>query len=175
MGKSIEKYTYFDLLSLDESLNIEPEILEKHYLNLQSKYHPDRYKSDHQKSEAANVSQVLNKAYQTLKDDFQRRAYLLSLHGVSIVDEKVKFNTSEEILSEIFELRSKIEDNNNQNELSEFKSFALKAYTDMISKFDHLYLENNHIDCGHFLASALFYQKLIEEINLRMSSVHANS
>jgi len=175
MAKNIEKYTYFDLFSIDASLHIELDALEKNYLNLQSKYHPDRFKDETQKAEAMNVSQVLNKAYDTLKDQFQRRVYLLNLHGINIIDEKYRFNTSEEILSEVFELRAKIENNNDPDELNEFKAFASKAYNEMLLKFDSLYVENRYIDCGHFLASALFYHKLLEEIDLRMSKAYANS
>jgi molecular chaperone HscB len=165
MASNKQKYSYFDLLEMETSPSIDLVVLERNYLTMQSKYHPDRFEDKKQKLLANNISQEINKAFTTLKDELTRRIYLLSLQSINVVDEKNKFKASPEILSKIFNIRLAAENANNITELEEFKLSAKNAFNEMIRNFDELYSLNKKMDCGQALVAAIYYQKILNELN----------
>lgn len=171
----LEKYSYFDLLEIEASPAIDLNLLEENYLSMQSKYHPDRFQDKKQKALANNIAQEINKAFYTLKEELSRRIYLLSLHGINVVDEKNNFKTSPEILKNIFNLRVATENADSAKELEEFKHSTLNSFDKMIKSFDELYSLDKKMDCGQALVAAIYYQKLLNEINSKKSYVDANT
>ena len=61
------------------------------------------------------------------------------------------------------------------SELEEFKLFAINSYNTMIKKFDEYYFADKQLDSSYPLISAIYYHKLLNEINLKMSEVYANT
>ena len=109
---------YFQLFAIEQQFNIDKELLEREYLKLQKMLHPDLFmqKTNFEQILAKKHSIILNKAYQILEDDLSRSIYILSLDNIIINSESDdNVRTNAEILSEMFEIREKIEDLENKD------------------------------------------------------------
>lgn len=105
---------YFDLLGVDKgSVTIsDMKTLELNFKALQKRLHPDKFtlKSAPEQAASAVTSSTVNQAYQTLRNPQMRLAYILSCHGINVLGEEGGTFGSPELMSDIFELRSKIEE-----------------------------------------------------------------
>jgi len=170
-----DKHTYFDLLEMENSLNIDLEKLETNYLKILNQFHPDRVKDLEQKVIAASVSEAVNQGYKILSNDLERRKYILKTRGVHICGEESVTKPAGQFLEEIFEIRAKIDETKNLEQLEKINEYASAQYQKNITLFDKLYLEEKIIDAGLYLNHALFYSKILEEISNKKSNYHANS
>lgn len=78
LGKSSD---YFSVMGLPRKLSIDVRVLEPVFHALSRRFHPDMYRSatPRERMIALENSAVLNQAYRTLRDPFDRAAYLLEL------------------------------------------------------------------------------------------------
>jgi len=78
LGKSSD---YFSVMGLPRKLTIDPRVLEPVFHALSRRFHPDMYRSaaPRERMIALENSAVLNQAYRTLRDPFDRAGYLLEL------------------------------------------------------------------------------------------------
>ncbi|MGV3719691.1 MAG: Fe-S protein assembly co-chaperone HscB [Actinomycetota bacterium] len=78
LGKSSD---YFSVMGLPRKLSIDPRVLEPVFHALSRRFHPDMYRLSppRERMIALENSAVLNQAYRTLRDPFDRAAYLLEL------------------------------------------------------------------------------------------------
>ena len=81
---------YFSVLGLPRKLQIDPRVLEPIFHALSRRFHPDMYRlaSSRERMIALENSAVLNQAYRTLRDPFDRAAYLLELEEGRLGDRK---------------------------------------------------------------------------------------
>jgi molecular chaperone HscB len=72
---------YFSVMGLPRRLGIDPHVLEPIFHALSRRFHPDVYRlaSPRERMIALENSAVLNQAYRTLRDPFDRAAYLADL------------------------------------------------------------------------------------------------
>ncbi len=72
---------YFSVMGLPRKLNLDPQVLEPVFHALSRRFHPDMYRgsSPRERVIALDNSALLNQAYRTLRDPFERAAYLLQL------------------------------------------------------------------------------------------------
>ena len=75
---------YFELFSIPQSFDIDLKMLEKHYLEMLSRVHPDPavQLSDTERRLTLQWATLTNEAYQTLKRPLERARYLLGLMGI---------------------------------------------------------------------------------------------
>lgn len=81
---------YFSVLGLPRKLQIDPRVLEPIFHALSRRFHPDMYRlaSARERIIALENSAVLNQAYRTLREPFERAAYLLELEEGRLGDRK---------------------------------------------------------------------------------------
>ena len=105
---------YFTLLSLPQTFDLNPAALEAAYFAAQRQYHPDRFagKSAEEKLKAAQKSSDVNEAYNTLKHPLKRAKHLLSIHGITVLDEANSAKPDQSLLIEIMELQEAIAEGN---------------------------------------------------------------
>jgi molecular chaperone HscB len=74
---------FFSVLQLPAACEVDATLLERHYRELQGKWHPDRFAgaSAAEKLAALQQASLLNDAYSTLKSPLSRAAHLLQLQG----------------------------------------------------------------------------------------------
>lgn len=92
---------YFSLLGVPRGVMVDLAVLNKNYIELQNKFHPDKFVSrgEVEKKAAAQQSSLINEAYATLKNRFKRLEYLVKL----TVPGELKAEPA--LLMEIMELR----------------------------------------------------------------------
>ena len=86
---------YFELFGLNIEVSLELEELNKKYLILQAKFHPDKFinSSNMEKSLATRNSTYINDAYNTLKDLVSRVDYILKINNYNVDENKTFKNT----------------------------------------------------------------------------------
>ena len=80
---------HFELFGLEPGYALEPERLERSYLEIQARIHPDRFAhaGDADRRASMQWTTRVNEAYRTLKDPVERARYLLELNGVDVAFE----------------------------------------------------------------------------------------
>lgn len=102
---------YFAFFGLPEKLTIDGEDLERRFLALSWKLHPDNFvrAGEFERNLSLERAAQLNDAYRTLRDPVARVEYLLARHGVR-KEGQTKQQAPPELLEEVFELNESLED-----------------------------------------------------------------
>ena len=102
---------HFAFFGLPRKLWIEMGELEKKFLQLSWKLHPDRFgkASDEEREMSLERSSQLNDAYRVLRDPVARVEYLLSLEGMR-KEGTTKQQAPPELLEEVFELNESLDE-----------------------------------------------------------------
>ena len=101
---------HFELFGLSTSFGLDKEVLEKAYLEIQSRVHPDRFAhaGDAERRASMQWTTRVNEAYRTLKSPMQRAKHILELHGVDVEFETNTQMPSDFLLQQL-ELREELE------------------------------------------------------------------
>jgi molecular chaperone HscB len=102
---------YFALFEMPRKLWIEMGGLEKKFLQLSWKLHPDNFvnATEQERELSLKHSSELNDAYRTLRDPIARVEYLLAIEGERKEGEK-KQQAPPELLEEVFELNESLDE-----------------------------------------------------------------
>src|ERR1700730_15768983 len=102
---------YFAMFEIPRKLWIEMSALEKKFLQLSWKLHPDNYvtASPEEREISLKRSSELNDAYRTLREPVGRVEYLLPIEGAR-VEGKSKQQDPPELLEEVFELNESLDE-----------------------------------------------------------------
>src|ERR1700740_910727 len=105
------KSDHFSLFALPRKLWIEMSTLEKKFLELSWKLHPDKFvnASPEEQETSLKRSSELNDAYRVLRDPVARVEYLLELEGMRKEGEH-KQQAPPELLEEVFELNESLDE-----------------------------------------------------------------
>ncbi len=106
-----EKGDHFLLFGLPRKLWIEMSALEKKFLQLSWKLHPDKFVNASAEEQELSLkrSSELNDAYRVLRDPVARVEYLLELEGMRKEGEH-KQQAPPELLEEVFELNESLDE-----------------------------------------------------------------
>ena len=101
-------YNKFSLFQLEEKVSIKVDMLEKSYLYLQKKVHPDKFlNSSKIEQEFSSIhSSKINEAYNDLKSTTKRVEILLKIKGFKSEDKEKSFD-DKDMLEEVMEFQSK--------------------------------------------------------------------
>ena len=102
---------YFDQFEIPRKLWIEMSALEKKFLELSWKLHPDKFVNATAEEQELSLkrSSELNDAYRVLRDPVTRVEYLLELEGMRKEGEH-KQQAPPELLEEVFELNESLDE-----------------------------------------------------------------
>ena len=102
---------YFDLFEMPRKLWIEMSALEKKFLELSWKLHPDKFVNASAEEQELSLrrSSELNDAYRVLRDPVARVEYLLELEGMRKEGEH-KQQAPPELLEKVFELNESLDE-----------------------------------------------------------------
>ncbi len=102
---------YFELFEVPRKLWIEMSALEKKFLELSWKLHPDKFVNAGAEEQELSLkrSSELNDAYRALRDPIARVEYLLGLEGMRKEGEH-KQQAPPELLEEVFELNESLDE-----------------------------------------------------------------
>jgi molecular chaperone HscB len=108
---ALQKGDYFSLFGLPRKLWLEMSALEKKFLELSWKLHPDKFVNASPADQESSLkgSSELNDAYRVLRDPVARVEYLLAIEGMRKEGEH-KQQAPPELLEEVFELNESLDE-----------------------------------------------------------------
>ena len=170
--------TLFDILGLQPAFSLDMKTLETAYFNAQRICHPDRFvgKPEAERIAAISRSQLVNDAYETLKNPLRRAEHLLEMQGIVALDDAMK--APPQLLMEMMELRESLEEAGNNGvhlaaALDDIKmraNITMKALEVQFSVADYAAAANETLRL-HYLGKAA------EEAHMliyRLKSAHAH-
>lgn len=106
-----QEVDYFALFEMPRKLWIEMDRLERKFLQLSWKLHPDNFMNatEQERELSLKLSSELNDAYRTLRDPVARVEYLLAIEGERKEGEK-RQQAPPELLEEVFELNESLDE-----------------------------------------------------------------
>lgn len=101
---------YFAKFGLAPAFEIDNDKLEKLFISLQQRLHPDRFmaKSSKERLVAQSQTASLNDAYETLSDPLRRALYLLEINNYRSAANQEQTIQDKELLMEIMEQREEL-------------------------------------------------------------------
>lgn len=112
MSNAVLQTDPFLLFDLEPNFQIDKNLVEDKYIELQQMYHPDRFVNADmtQQLKAQQIAADLNQAYAILLDPVKRGAALLAREGVVCEVNQEKTISDPQLLMEVIEMRERIED-----------------------------------------------------------------
>lgn len=166
----------FEILGLKASFDVDLKALEQAYFTVQRVTHPDRFigKPEADRVAAISKSQLVNDAYETLKDPLRRAEHLLELQNIHALADEQKVPT--EILGEMMELRERIFDNGDNGAalmtiIGEIKALALENNNDLREAF----IAADYAAATHETIRLQYLGKAMEEAHMlvyRLKAAH---
>ena len=121
MQKTLDLNPY-DVFQLNKVYDIDKELLEERYLELQKTLHPDKFinSTDIERDISNSQTSFVNNAYELLENDISRVKILLKLKNYNMNDENASFKDTN-ILEEIMDLQNRCMSSSNTNETKKIK------------------------------------------------------
>lgn len=154
--QDIKGLTFFELMGIPESFDIDVTSLTQKYRDLQRQLHPDKYtlKSEREKQIAEEQSSCVNKAYFTLLKPLPRAQYLLERRGVPIEEDNSEADQA--FLMEIMEVNEDIMDADTPDALQPIQMSNDLNIKNCVSEISKAF-SNNNIDKAKELTIRLKY------------------
>ncbi len=169
--KQLMEKNYFELFNLQPIFNINLELLESNYLNLQIIYHPDKCIKFDKKKDFLFISSLINEGYRILRNSLTRAIYLLKLNDIDIDNEMVaKEFTKNDILEKVLQLYERLNQlkdkekmqffiNQIQNQINQITTIISEEFT----KNDYTKVAYLTIELKYLTIFVKNTQKLLQE------------
>ncbi len=153
---------FFDLFSLPVKFEIDLVDLEQKYLQLQTKFHPD-------KSSLGDINRSIeiNEANKTLSDNFLRACYILNLEGIDILNDENSVRLDFEMLEEVLELQEEIEQISEQNQVQILQNKINEKVTGLILTAVESLEQKLLNQAAKNLVEAKYLKKSLKDLNTR--------
>ena len=169
---------HFELFALPTVFRLDAALLDRRYLEMQSKVHPDRFASAGQTERRLSLQWAtrVNEAYETLKKPLSRAKYLLHLAAHDIGGENNALMPADFLLEQM-EWREAVAEARAAGEHHELEHLHHRLKRDMLKRHDELAVL---LDDQHDLEQAadrvrrlMFLEKLLFEIDDAMVACEA--
>ena len=168
---------FFDILGLPTDFALEDKALETAYFAAQRKTHPDLAigKPEAERVEAFLKSQLVNEAYEALKNPLSRAEHLLALQNIFVNTDEQK-DVSPALLMEIMELRERLEEASHSGVelnavLTEMKQLATDSKQTIANAFT---FKNYHVAAAETTRFG-YLVKAIEEAHMHIYRLKAQN
>ncbi len=158
---------FFALFGLPISFRIDADQLKARLLDLQKTHHPDRQDGD--SIAITQNASLINHAYDTLKRDDSRAAYLLSLNGEDIdLDKSI---SDWDFLGEMMEIRITLDDTDDKTALNQMADEITQTRQALADSFDHAYQAQDWTSARDLAQKLQFVGKLHDDIIAKISEI----
>lgn len=161
---------FFELFQMPPMFRLDLEQLDRNYLQLQTRVHPDKaaHLSDAERRVSLQWATLTNEAYQTLKQPLDRARYLLKIHGV---DTREEDNTAmpTEFLMEQIEWREELQYAATLRDVSAMDRLTARLRVEMNTLYESLGtlldIEGQHPAAAVIVRQLAFLDKLGRDLN----------
>ncbi|KRX01472.1 DnaJ domain [Pseudocohnilembus persalinus] len=166
--RKLYKTDFFDLFGMKKSFEVDKQFLEQQYKEMIQNFHPDRYyaiNNGEQVKDSESYSAYVIQAYETLKNDYDRAEYFISLMSdIQTNEEDIQINDFE-FLENLMDLREKIMECSEPEKLIKIKEQTEKDKQQTLSSLSQLFKENNYEECLQQLKILKYHISTLELIN----------
>lgn len=162
--------SYFELLGVERKYNIDLNILDRQYFAMQSKYHPDRVKTNNARQENLALSIDINKAYSILKDDLARAEYLLLLNNIVLDEITAKQGISKEQLNIVWSELELVETTQELTKLEHMLNNKILEKEKLIESLTTAFQDQNMQNALDSTIKFKYLKNLINNIQLKIKS-----
>ncbi len=169
--------SYFDILGLPASFALDDKALEQAYFSAQRTTHPDRTigKPEAERIAAFHLSQLVNEAYEALKNPLTRAEHLLALQGIIVNGEESK-DVPPALLMEMMDLRERLEEASTQGAvlagvISEIKQQAADSQQTLARLFEM----KDYITAAQEVTRFAYLGKAMEEAHMLVYRLKAQA
>lgn len=167
---------FFELFNIPVSYDVDMELVHQSYMQLQKEVHPDNYVTDSDQQKRISLQQTsrVNEAFNTLKNDVARAAYLLQLKGVDI---NLSNETTRDMafLMDQMQTREKLENIRQQQDpltaLDEIAAKEKSAMTEVSRQFIEAYDSDSLEDARECIRKMQFLDKARNQIETLQSDI----
>ncbi len=161
--------TDFELFCVPEQFAQDRTALDERWKELQREVHPDKFATQGAAAQrvAMQWSVRINEAYQRLKDQTRRAAYLCKLRGVPVNAEN---NTSmpAAFLMQQMELREALEEAATTEDIDEISRMSSQNMREQLLKVEHMLDEaNDTTQAAQAVRALMFMERLSQDIDAR--------
>lgn len=153
---------FFEIFNFKIDFEIDKEELEKKYLNLQKHFHPDISNSND-----IEQSLIINEAYKTLKDDFNRACYLLTLKSIDINEDKNFIQVDKSTLQEILLLQEEISVVKSKIRIKKITLTIQQQIDDLLLNFVSAFKNNRINESTQILIKVKYLKKSLIDLKLK--------
>jgi molecular chaperone HscB len=167
---------YFELFQLTPAFQLDLDLLDRHYREIQTRVHPDKaaHLSDTEKRVFLQWATFANEAYHTLKRPLERARYLLRTHGVDTGEESNTAMPTEFLLEQI-EWREELQEARTLRSLAGLDRLAARLRKEMDTLFGSLTtlldVERSHPAAADVVRQLAFLEKLGRDIGLAQAEL----
>lgn len=161
---------HFALFGMSPAFRVDATMLDKRFLEMQARVHPDRFAAAGEKERRLSLQWAtrVNEAYQTLRNPLARARYLLELSGQAI-DQESNSAMSPEFLMEQMEWREAVAEARQGKQVSELEQLHQRVKQDMGKRYEQLAgLLDDRRDsatAADRVRRLMFLEKLLAEID----------
>ncbi len=150
---------YFELFEFPVGFSVDQGLLNRRYIALQKKFHPDFFgqATEEEKAEALEQSSLVNKAYKTLKSKDLTLQYFLQMNA--LIEEGEQYKLPPDFLIEVMELNELKMDGADKTEI-DLKATAL--FDEILEEVKPLlenYNEATATESDHLKIKEYYYKK----------------
>ena len=154
---------FFQIFKLPKSFTIDKELLEREYMSLQLKYHPDKANDEKELKQYSHLIANVNKAYQILFDDLERAIYLLKCNDISL-DVYAK---DQSLLMEIWQYYEDLDEINEKKALEKLSNEITLKKNDITERLGQLFTQDIS-SAGKFTMLLKYYVNLLQNIRIKI-------
>ncbi|KAI0689608.1 Co-chaperone Hsc20 [Cytidiella melzeri] len=155
--------TFFDIMEVpgDMRFDIDQDLLKRNFRRIQRVIHPDKWSSKGPEAQvlAADMSSMVNKAYQTLLNPYTRAEYILQLEGIEISESEGLQDAG--LIMQVMELREALEEAENQEDVDEIRADNADNIRNTIEKIS-TFVESGNWEAVKKHAIELKYMQTID-------------
>jgi molecular chaperone HscB len=158
-------FNMYKIFELQENkFEIDMHSLEKKYIELQKKYHPDNAKIDSDKLGFLRMSADINTSFSILKDDYSRAVYILKNNNIDILSDEYRHHLDQEFMVEILEKSELLETLKDSEGLLNFLEKLKNERAETVGKISKII--NNDLKTAALETIKLkYFDNLIEKTN----------
>ncbi len=156
---------HFELLGVERKFGIDEVALERNYVELQQKFHPDRFNNRPANERAAVLQKAtdINLAYEILSSPLFRAEYILELNGRG----EEKKNINQEILMENMEMREALSDAVTKSEVENLIRDARKNREEIIKNLEKSFSQKDFPEAEEDVIRLKYIEKFLEEARIK--------
>ncbi|XP_045539232.1 iron-sulfur cluster co-chaperone protein HscB [Papilio machaon] len=163
LQQPVKNESYFKIMGLNESYDLDEIELAKKFKELQKYLHPDKFanKPEQEQEISEKYSSLVNEAYKTLLEPLARGIYMLKLRGKEIPENT---EVDQEFLMMIMEKNEEVESADSEEEIMKLNKENKTIMKDLQKKLSKAFFDGDLNRVAKLLSQMKYYTSIDNQI-----------